>query len=114
MGKVGRIALAVAGIAVAFVPGLGTAISSAIYGGLAGGAVGGMAAAALTFGQVVSGGLALYGVSTAFSLAASIFTSGPPKPEPATRQERQPTPLRLYMAGTRRSYGALVTFEGKS
>jgi predicted lipid-binding transport protein (Tim44 family) len=108
MGKVGRVVLAVAGVAVALVPGLGTAISSAIYGGLAGGAVGGMAAAALTFGQVVAGGLALYGVSTAFGLVASIFTSGPPKPEPATRQERQPTPLRFYIAGARRGYGSLV------
>jgi predicted lipid-binding transport protein (Tim44 family) len=108
MGKVGRAVLAVAGVATVILgPG---AIAGAIYGGLAGGAVGGMAAAALTFGQVMAGGLALYGVSTALSLVTSIFTSGPPKPEPATRQERQPTPLRFYMAGARRGYGALVRY----
>lgn len=111
MGKVGKLIVAAVGIAINVIPGLGQAISGAIYGALAGGAVGSLAAAAFTFSQVVVAGAGLYGVATAFSLVASIFAPSAPKPAAAVSQQRSPTPLRTYLAGTRRVYGAVVLFE---
>lgn len=112
MGKVGKLIIAAAGVA-AIIIGPG-AIAGAIYGALTGGALGAAAAAALTFGQVVGYGLALYGASTAFNLVASIFAPSAPKPEAGVRQVRSPVPLRNFLCGTRRLYGSLVLFVTNS
>lgn len=80
MGKVLKIGLAVAGIAVAFVPGVGPAITGAIYG-LTGGAVGAAAATVLAVGQAVTAGLGALGIATAVGMAGKALGLGPKTPK---------------------------------
>ncbi|OGT55474.1 MAG: hypothetical protein A3E01_09200 [Gammaproteobacteria bacterium RIFCSPHIGHO2_12_FULL_63_22] len=105
MGKIGRIALVVAAVAVNVIPGVGQAISGAIVGALGGTfAAYGIAVTAL---QAVS----LLGFAVGLGMVGSLFAPSAPKPEPAERQVKTSTPLRNYIYGRRRSYGALVLFE---
>lgn len=80
MGKVLKIGLAIAGIAVAFVPGVGPALTGAIYG-LTGGAIGATAATVLAIGQAVTATVGILGVTTALGLASKALGLGPKAPK---------------------------------
>ena len=113
MGKIGSIIAATVGIAVQVIPGVGQFIGGTLIGGALAGA-GVYATTAFAIGTTIASGLGIYGLTTAFSLVASIFTPGAPKPEPAARQHRGTTPLRTYIRGVRRSYGSLIFFGSTS
>ena len=117
MGKfLGKLVLIGAAIAVNFVPGVGQAITGAVYGALAGGAVGTAAAAALTFGQVLSAGLTLGVTAAGIQSLAGVLGLGPSAPKPDTTETAVKTsrPVRVSAYGQSRLYGAYILYETAS
>lgn len=81
MGKVLKVAAVVAAVAVAFVPGVGTALSSAIATSGLFGAAGGVATfASLGAASSIIGGIATLGVMSAMGIATKALGLGPKPP----------------------------------
>lgn len=117
MGKfLGKLVLIGAAIAINFVPGVGQAITGAVYGTLAGGAVGTAAAAALTFGQVLSAAITLGVTAAGIQSLSGILGLGPSSPKPDTTETAVKTsrPVRVSGYGVSRLYGAYILFETAS
>jgi hypothetical protein len=114
MGKfLGKLVLIGAAIAINFVPGVGQAITGAVYGTLAGGAVGAAAAAALTFGQVLSAAITLGVTVGGIQALSGILGLGPSSPKPDTTETAVKTsrPVRTSGYGASRLYGAYILYE---
>lgn len=114
MGKfLGKLVLIGAAIAINFVPGVGQAITGAVYGTLAGGAVGAAAAAALTFGQVLSAAITLGVTVGGIQALSGILGLGPSSPKPDTTETAVKTsrPVRTSGYGSSRLYGAYILYE---
>ncbi|AIT81592.1 hypothetical protein [Novosphingobium pentaromativorans] len=116
MGKtVGAIISVGLAVAVNVIPGVGQAISGAIFGGLSAvtGTVGLAASAALTFSQVaafaLTTGLTINGLQT----VGGILGLGPsaPKPDQAETAIKNSRPPRVSAYGTSRLYGAYILYE---
>lgn len=117
MGKfLGKLVLIGAAIAINFVPGVGQAITGAVYGTLAGGAVGAAAAAALTFGQVLSAAITLGVTAAGIQSLSGILGLGPSSPKPDTTETAVKTsrPIRVSGYGASRLYGAYILYETAS
>jgi len=88
VGKVLKVGLAIAGIAIAFVPGVGTAVSgamTALFSGTAVGAGGSFLAASIA--GTITSSLAVAGVVTGLSMGAKALGLGPkpPRQSPASQ-----------------------------
>jgi len=117
VGKtLGRILLVGAAIAINVIPGVGQAITGAVYGTLAGGAVGSFAAAALTLGQVLSATLTLGLTAAGLQAAGGLLGLGPsaPKPDTTVTAIKTAIPPRVSAYGISRLYGAYVLYETAS
>lgn len=81
MGKILKIGLVVAAVAINFVPGVGQAVSGAIWGTLTGGAIGAVSAAVLTASQWLVAGIGALGLATGLGMAAKAAGLGPKLPK---------------------------------
>lgn len=113
MGKtLGAILTIGVAIAVNVIPGLGQAISGAIFGGLSAvvGTTGLLASVAFTIGQLAPLALTLAGVSS----LGGLLQGGSPKPEQASTAIKTARPPRVSGYGTSRLYGAYGLYETAS
>lgn len=120
MGKtLGSILAVGAALAVNLIPGVGTAISGAIYSAGAGvGLASGFATAAALAGvaNTIAAGLVLGITAVGLQSFAGLVGIGPSLPKPDTTETaiKKPRPERVSAYGTMRLYGAWIIFETAS
>jgi hypothetical protein len=98
-----------AAIAINVIPGVGQAISGAVFGALSTvtGTIGTLASVAFTIGQIAPLALTLAGVAS----LGGILQGGPPKPDTASTAIKTSRPPRVSAYGLSRLYPAAILYE---